>query len=147
MKKEMIFRFVSRTQLMYLLLLMGLIQVTLLKAQNPQKGKGVYCCYNNIPNLTEQQKTKIIDLQKKHFDEMGALRDKKRNASTVADKDAISKQMADKCISHKEEVLKLLDEKQIQYFNKTYSNKDSCCCGMNKRYSGKGRGNRYRNGQ
>ena len=146
MKKEVIFRFVSRTKILYLLILMGLIQLPYLNAQNQQKGNGA-CCYNNIPTLTEQQKTKIADLNKKHFDEMDVLRDKKRNSSTVAEKDEISKQMADKCSKHRDEVRNLLDENQKQYFDKKYSGKGNYCCGMNKKCRGKGRGNRYRNGR
>ncbi len=147
MKKEVIFQFLSRTKLMYLLLLMGLIQLPWLNAQNPQKDKGTYCCYDNIPSLTEQQKTKITDMQKKHFDEMNVLRDKKRNASNVADKDAISKQMADKCSKHHDEVSNLLDENQKQYFDKNYSDKGNYCCGMNKKCSNKEKRNKSRKGK
>ena len=108
-----------------------------LKAQNGRncKSQQKNVCLN-IPNLTESQTTTINSLQTSHKQEMDVLREKRRNAQTTEEKDNIRKEMDNKILSHKNDVRKILDKDQLEYFNTNSRNNNSC--GNNGKRSGNG---------
>ncbi len=80
---------------------------------NAQNGN----CINSIPNLTEQQKTKIQQLQTSHKNEMATLRQQKQSATTIEKRAEVEKQMIDKRTAHYAEIRSQLTDPQKTAFD------------------------------
>ena len=98
-------------------------------AQQNGRGKGI--CqqqnkrignYTNIPNLTEDQKQKIENLQTTHQSEMDVLRNEKQSTRSVDEKNTIDAKMKTKIDAHKKAVRNLLTPEQQKYFDENCTN-------------------------
>ena len=122
----------------FTLLLVGIITLSTVQAQRGmQKGQNqgkAFC--DNIPNMTEEQKTKVEDLRTAHMkemlplrNEMGELRAKLQTARTgdnvkmddvnkiIDQKGALQTTMAKKRAEHKQSIRKVLTDKQRVFFD------------------------------
>jgi hypothetical protein len=106
-----------------------------------QKGTGY--CYNSIPGLTDQQKSKIEALHVSHQKDMEALRTQKQAAS-ANDKGKFTQQMTAKRTAHHNEIRNLLNDEQKKAFDQYVTN--GGCGKANGEGKGKGCGNGNGNG-
>ncbi len=106
-------------------------------------------CLEQITDLTEQQKTKIQELEQKHQTEMAELRDNRRGTVDAIEKNDIRGEMLKKVKAHRNEVKQLLTASQQEQYEALHaqgrnqgkqfaSNKRS----GNKGNAGYGKGNR-----
>ncbi len=129
-------------------------------------------CVNQITNLTDEQKTKIEELEISHQKEMTALREERQSTRDAIEKNEIRGTMLKTVKAHREQVRNLLTEdqqKQFELFNSNgnnYGNRNgnfrgrqqfggqqmfagncgNCCRGKGMGRQGNGRGNRQFNG-
>jgi len=97
-------------------------------------------CYQNIPNLTEQQSQQIQEWRTAHLNKMAELRQERRSTSDPDQKSAIRDQMLQKQESHKNQVRALLNDEQKSWFDANYQK-------YQQNRSGRGNGNRGSRGR
>ncbi len=73
-------------------------------------------CLEQISDLTEQQKTKIQELEQKHQTEMAELRDNRRGTVDAIEKNEIRGEMLKKVKAHRNEVKQLLTASQQEQY-------------------------------
>lgn len=78
-------------------------------------GKGKLC--QIIPGLTQDQQTKITEMQKNFWNQMDQLRLKRMRAATLKERDEIGIQMAEARASHHADIMALLNKDQQQWMN------------------------------
>lgn len=73
-------------------------------------------CLDYLSNLTENQKTKIEELEKSHQQTMAQFRNERRSTTDLAEKDEIRDEMLEKVNAHRAQVKNLLtDEQKKEY--------------------------------
>ncbi|HNX78582.1 MAG TPA: hypothetical protein PKJ24_01810 [Prolixibacteraceae bacterium] len=96
-----------------------LISVIISPAQKGfRSGNGNYCC-NNIPGLTEEQKSGILKLQQEHRTEMQQIRNTWRSSATPEGREAHLALVSQKVNDHRNAVRSLLNEDQKAAFGNT----------------------------
>jgi len=103
-------------------LILVLILLTGATQSYAQRGRNMSNCCQNIPNLTENQKTQIEALQSNHFEKIAELRQERRAKTSTSNKAGIRKKMLQERQEHREEIGKLLTEDQKAYYEKNYRN-------------------------
>jgi hypothetical protein len=129
-------------------------------------------CVNQITNLTDEQKTKIGELEISHQKEMTALREERQSTRDAIEKNEIRGTMLKTVKAHRETVRNVLTEdqqKQFELFNSNGNNDGNrngnlrgrqqfggqqmfagncgnCCRGKGMGRQGNGRGNHQFNG-
>jgi hypothetical protein len=73
--------------------------------------------WKRVSGLTDQQKTAIMALEKKHQEEVVKLRDKRKNAANVSERRGIRKEMRKKAEAHKQNIKNLLTVDQKKQYN------------------------------
>jgi len=73
-------------------------------------------CLNQISDLSDDQKSKILEMNKIHQEKMAELREQRQATADAIEKNDIRGKMLKKVKAHREEVKNLLNEEQkIQY--------------------------------
>lgn len=111
-------------------------------AQRSSRSNRVYTRYQNIPNLTEDQKQQINEMRSAHLKEIAELRSERRSTATRADKKEIRNSMLQKQETHKNQIRALLNEDQKTYFDKNQNRSNRQANGKGTRGKGsRGSGN------
>ncbi len=114
------------------------------------QGYGPGACIYAIPGLTDEQKTKITELQINHQKEMVEWRVKQRATVDPVEKNAIRGEMLLKVQEHREEVNNLLseDQKKVldQWQKQAYRNRGMAPGGRGPRGAAPYRGRGFRGG-
>lgn len=76
-------------------------------------------CFNQIQGLTDEQKSKITDLQNQHFEEMEELRSEMQTTPDVIKRSEIRTKMLKKADAHRKAVKNLLTPAQQEQINFT----------------------------
>ena len=103
-------------------LILVLILLTGATQSYAQRGRNMNNCCQNIPNLTETQKTQIEELQSEHFEKIAEIRQERRATTFNSKKAGIREKMLKERQEHREEIGKLLTEDQKAYYDKNYRN-------------------------
>jgi len=114
-------------------------------AQRGNRGTRPYDCYQNIPNLNEEQKQQITELRNAHLEEIAELRSERRSTAARAEKNEIRGKMLQQQQEHKNEIRALLNEDQKAYFDRNYKSRSQALRSGNGK--GKGNGNFNANGK
>lgn len=77
-------------------------------------------CYQNIPNLREEQNREIQELRADYLKEMSQYRDQRRSTVDTDKKDNIRRQMLQKQQAHRDAVRSILTDEQKTYFDRNY---------------------------
>lgn len=100
-------------------------------------------CYQDIPNLTENQSQQIQELRTTHLNTMAELRQERRSTTDWDQKSAVREQMLQKQESHKNQVRALLNDEQKSWFDANYQKYQNNRAGRgNGNCGSRGRGNR-----
>ena len=111
-------------------------------AQRSSRSNRVYTRYQNIPNLTEDQKQQINEMRSAHLKEIAELRSERRSTAIRADKKEIRNSMLQKQETHKNQIRALLNEEQKTYFDKNQNRSNRQANGKGTRSKGsRGSGN------
>jgi len=90
------------------IVLMALIGFMLIAGQSfAQRSNRInrpYNRYQNIPNLTEDQKQQIIEMRNAHMDKIAELRKERRSTAARAEKNEIRGKMLQKQQEHKNQI-------------------------------------------
>lgn len=109
-------------------------------------------CLEQITNLSDDQKTKIQELEKVHQEEMAKLREERRSTTDAIEKNDIRGKMLRNVKTHRNEVKNLLNEEQqkqyAQVFSGTTNYRDQrgtgnfrgCCQCQGRQGNGRGQG-------
>ena len=79
-------------------------------------------CLEQISDLSEDQKTKIQELEKVHQEEMAELREQRRLTADAIEKNDIRGKMLRNVKAHREEVKNLLTDEQQKKYDQHFSN-------------------------
>jgi Spy/CpxP family protein refolding chaperone len=78
-------------------------------------------CLEQISDLSEDQKSKIQELEKIHQEKMAELREQRRSTADAIEKNDIRGTMLRNVKAHREEVKNLLNEKQQKQYNELFT--------------------------
>lgn len=78
-------------------------------------------CLETISGITEQQKSKIVELENKHQQEMNELRLKQRSTYDIAEKNKLHADMDTKVSDHRNAVKALLNEDQQKQYDQLHA--------------------------
>ncbi|HQE50896.1 MAG TPA: hypothetical protein PLD74_00915 [Prolixibacteraceae bacterium] len=78
---------------------------------------GSYFCCDNLPGLTEKQRTEITALEKAHRADMDAMRAERRKSGNYTTREAYQNLVDEKVAAHRGKVRALLNEEQKAVFD------------------------------